>query len=112
MSTAHTALPWTTNVTKTDGAITHWHITGAKHGSVYPICNHTIEQEPTGAEQLENAAFIVRACNAHDDLVKALGQIAKLYEDRANATTIELAGLMYDSRCIARAALTKAAGAA
>lgn len=108
MSTAHTATPWTINVTKTDGAITHWHITGAKHGSAYPICNHTIEQEPTGAEQLENAEFIVRACNAHDDLVKALEAAERKFASLAHGFPAEFREVLQGTR----AALAKATGAA
>jgi hypothetical protein len=62
-------------------------------------------------KNVERWAPIVEG-NAHDDLVKALEQIAALYEERPNATTADLAGLMYDSRCIARAALAKATGTA
>lgn len=57
----HTPGPWNVNTTKVDGAIVRWHIASDKHGSVYPVCEHVIECEPSGAEQLANASLIAAA---------------------------------------------------
>ena len=57
----HSPAPWTVCRTKLEGAITHWHITDAKHGSVYPVCSHTLESEPDCSEQLANANLIAAA---------------------------------------------------
>lgn len=59
--TQHTKAPWVVCTTTVGGAVVRWHIAGAKHGSAYPICEHVIEQEPDGAEQLANACLIAAA---------------------------------------------------
>lgn len=51
-----------------------------------------------------NAAFIVRACNAHGELVKALKMILKTHDP------IETDEIMEDAREQARAAIAKAEG--
>jgi hypothetical protein len=57
----HTPGPWQVNLTRVDHAIVRWHIASEKHGSAFPICEHVIESEPTGAEQLANARLIAAA---------------------------------------------------
>lgn len=85
--TAHTKTPWSVCHTTMSKAITHWHIVGDRHGSVYPICRHTIEVEPDAAEQIANAAHIVKCVNNHKSLMDAL---EALYHDR-NRDTLDKA---------------------
>lgn len=70
----HTPGPWNVNTTKVDGAIVRWHIASDKHGSVYPVCEHVIECEPSGAEQLANASLIAAAPELLVALEQALEQ--------------------------------------
>ncbi len=63
---------WKCNQTTIDHAITHWHVTGPRHGSIYPICNHTIEENPSGSEQLANAQFIAAAPSIIHSLLQQL----------------------------------------
>jgi hypothetical protein len=91
---AHTPGPWMVNTTKLDGAIVRWHIASAKHGSTYPICEHILEGEPDGSEQLANAHLLAAA----PDILAALR-----YWFDAKATPGELARM-------AGAAIAKAEG--
>lgn len=61
---------------------------------------------PLDESSRENAELIARACNAHDDLVKALEWIATRYDD--SKSTSQVAEDAYDMSCVARAALAKA----
>lgn len=81
-------------------------IRGTKLGHKYKIANVPIPDHAGGTafeidESFDNAAFIVRACNAHDDLVQSLAlAIADLefaiaiigpkYPDRAEQISISL----------------------
>jgi hypothetical protein len=82
------------NITRVDHAIVRWHIASEKHGSAFPICEHVIESEPTGTEQLANARLIAAAPLMYE----ALDKIAYIGE----GTTPE------EMREIARAAIAKA----
>lgn len=55
-----------------------------------------------GPDGAANAEFITRACNAHDDLVYALREIANMGMDSTDKEIAE------EARRIARAALSKA----
>lgn len=71
----HTAAPWIA----VDGDMREIEITTQDRidNSFSPICEMDVDYTgQMGVEQKANAAFIVRACNAHDDLVKALQEIA------------------------------------
>jgi hypothetical protein len=61
MNAQHTPGSWTVNRTMVEGAVVRWHVASDRCGSVYPICEHVIEQEPDGAEQLANARLIAAA---------------------------------------------------
>lgn len=59
---SHTPTPWTNIASKKSGL---WHIESSIDAKVSgePVCS---------VPSRNNAAFIVRACNSHEDLVKAL----------------------------------------
>ena len=63
-------------------------------------CNHSINQGDDA--DAANAAFIVRAVNAHNDLVAAIEQVFNAAEDNGNMEDIDWDGL--------REALAKAKG--
>lgn len=100
MTTAHTATPWTVEqmpsgrITITSG---QFFVAGDDNG-------HGIHQD--------NAQFIVRACNAHDDLVRELTSLLAfahamhLTEAHQNADIVD-----YETFPEARAALAKAGAA-
>lgn len=60
-NTKHTQGPWTVCYSSLNKTITRWHISGPKHGSCYSVCEHVIECEPDGSEQLANANLIASA---------------------------------------------------
>lgn len=95
MSTQHTPTPW--HVAKDDPAA----IFNSMGGYVTRIDGNAVQ---TRAAIEGNAAFIVRACNAHDELVAALAQIARL-----SAEGEVSANMQYALGDIARAALAKVA---
>jgi hypothetical protein len=79
MEAAHTATPW--NLRKDGQSYNGQSIEAACMGNgYYAGIAHTTQRDPHptlggGIDQVTaeaNAAFIVRACNAHDDLVNAL----------------------------------------
>lgn len=95
---AHTPTPWYTGEGKAA------RIVYAQHG--FAVADATIYHariEPV-MEAEENAAFIVRACNAHDDLVAAL-QAAVARVEIANAEGDPIMSAWLPD---ARAALAKA----
>lgn len=65
MTTAHTATPWQVNDNDS------FQICDAD-GEVRGCAPIAFMHSAPRAEKIANAKFIVRACNAHDDLVKAL----------------------------------------
>jgi hypothetical protein len=56
-----------------------------------------------GPSPLANAAFIVRACNAYDDMLAALERVGKYFEQKGTAETQGVA-------CDVWAAIRKATG--
>ena len=74
--TKHTPGPWSVNVTRMNYAVVRWHIASSKYGSVYPICEHQIEQEPSGDEQLANARLIAAAPELLEALLLAREVVA------------------------------------
>lgn len=92
----HTPTPW--RYCKTNGSPTSGQhmIAGSKPGYLAEI------RDCGSGDVSANAAFIVRACNAHDELVAALRDIART--DRTTKTSAA------DLADIARAALAKAEG--
>ncbi len=70
MKTEHSVLPW--HADSIDQVRT-------KSGIVIARCERKERHEYMGSrEQSSNAAFIVRACNAHDDLVAALERALRI----------------------------------
>ena len=71
------------------------------------ICGAEADYDPISLDEPSNdwAALIVRAVNAHDDMLAAL---KKIYA-RVNRDELDMTGLAYDECCIiARAAISKA----
>lgn len=61
----HTGAPWRAQIAeRSDGEVTVAHITSADGIAIAQMAMHDNVRA--------NAAFIVRACNAHEELVKAL----------------------------------------
>jgi len=71
----HTPTPWT--VQQSD------HVGGLL---IKPVPGQVVAQCDEGSEMEANAAFIVRAVNAHDDLVAALKNCAPYYAVMGEAT--------------------------
>ena len=102
MDTKHTPTPWrrVENI-----------VCGPSDGYTDNIaaCAHRID-----ADQITNAAFIARACNAHDDLVAALVRLLRATEaDVEQCPEMDvLTAFETNSQAIqqARAALAKARG--
>ena len=86
MTTQHTPTPWQAPETIS------FYILGASE----------LGQFVANASTKANADFIVRACNAHDELVAALSQIARLASEGEVS-----ANMQYALGDIARAALAK-----
>jgi len=92
----HTPGPWQVNLTRVDHAIFRWHIASEKNGSAFPICEHVIESEPTGAEQLANARLIAAAPDllaAVEELVAAFGPGQPLPASRREAMRMGIAAI-------------------
>ena len=64
------------------------------------------------SDRFDTAAFIVRACNSHDDLVAALETIMRAHESGNNGAFIGEAVLCDHYADMARAALARAKGEA
>lgn len=64
----HTATPW-----KAVAGLNRWNITTTDKPRTYNICSINTER----MEQEANAAFIVTACNAHEDFLLLLQKIAR-----------------------------------
>jgi hypothetical protein len=62
----HTVIPWFINETLSSG-VAGYEVTGPNGEEIFDDNEFSCE-----APSLGNAAFIVRACNAHDELVAAL----------------------------------------
>jgi len=75
MEAKHTPTPW--HVGGRDGRIFY-----AADG--YAVSDATVFHGRHEGEHTANAEFIVRACNAHDDLVKALQGVIRV-ADRSTA---------------------------
>lgn len=71
MSENHTPTPWRTPV----GSPTY---IDDRNGRSIAICHRLCEGERMPAEA--NAAFIIRACNSHDTLVKTLEKLREYLE--------------------------------
>jgi len=95
MGTVHTATPW-----KNHGPNDKGRCLIADTGDS-GICEVFIGVNERGEA---NAAFIVRACNAHDDLVKALQRAERVLNHVGGAPSGEILGAWEE----ARAALAKA----
>ena len=102
MNAKHTPTPWSI-VPQNDGSsiIAKMHEDASKG---FRIVCHAWLRRDSQAEDQANAAFIVRAVNAHDDLVAALSNLVAIIEDGNKATTES------SSYACARAALAKARG--
>lgn len=76
METNHTPTPWTSGVTR---LIAGGYKSRISSGST-PICEvfTTTGADPKRAETVANAAFIVRACNAHEKLLAIVIKCSKL----------------------------------
>jgi hypothetical protein len=86
----HTPLPWHKDI--------HGHIGDSKGTNIASTWTTPDDNCPEGRPATANAAFIVRACNAHYDLLEALKAVVKI----ADRKTKE-----FDD---ARAAIAKAEG--
>jgi len=110
----HTPLPWETCVFKDN--MDEWGVHAPEHPEAIkndkPHPNQmehaiTICRGMTGPSKKENAAFIVHACNAHDDLLAALETIHSILAGAmCNPTLIDRGFLIG----IARVAIAKAKG--
>lgn len=113
MDTKHTPLPWRVDVgsraSGTSGAL-------VRDQNNLVVCE-AWPTDPNGAVQRENAAFIVRACNAYDkdqetirELVVALEEIARFPYQPENKGML-FPDAMDRMEDIAHAAIAKATGA-
>ena len=95
MNTKHTPLPWTAEV---------HHIVSRDTDGIARNNDNSSVAVAHGPDKESNAAFIVRACNAHDELVAALESALKTAEFEGAAPR--------PWHFAARAAITKAKGEA
>lgn len=81
MDAKHTKTPWDL-VPQNDGSsiLARFHEDRSKG---FRIVGHILLRKDSQVEDAANAAFIVRAVNAHDDLVKALKAINDFWSDVA-----------------------------
>lgn len=100
MNAQHTPTPWTAD----DGAV--WY--GDR-----PIRVLIADCSPAGGNDhaIGDATFIVRACNAHDELVAALREIAQMQPGQPkldmSAKVGDANAVAFDYQRIARAALAR-----
>ena len=105
--TAHTRTPWAYHKSKSGASHRIWDTSNAAGGIVEILPRFTFGEKQPGAEAIANAEFIVRACNAHDDLVAALEAVVtdgECYCENESAVRCPC------GHCLAVAALAKAAG--
>ncbi len=93
----HTMTPWIVDNVKTDGGLNITYVATATDEQISPIAKVTSHNASA------NAAFIVRACNTHDELVAAL-------EDAYQALSEEMGFYQSTTAIKIRAALRKAKG--
>ncbi len=107
MSAGHTATPWVYRKVKTSIGFAYRvgaeEIVNGTHGATVLYDDNTILNPHASGVQEANAEFIVRACNSHDDLVKAL----KLCAAVCSGETMNKNGLIKALEA-ARSALAKA----
>ncbi len=82
MSTEHTTTPWELVEGEDSHGHPYWHIYNGDF--VITDCKGQYGNFELNVEQVANAAFIVRAANAHDDLVAAAVRAIKAI-DNSNA---------------------------
>lgn len=108
MEVKHSKLPWALNKKEIPPII----YADPRDGSGEP-CIAILDGDaaafafPDVATCEANAAFIVRACNAHDDLVTAL-QLFVEYDSKGHDDGVEMMLLYADAINAAKAALAKA----
>lgn len=76
----HTALPWVVeegHIQRDSNGIRYWQITD-KHDAI--ACNQFCYANYNPAVNAANAAFIVRVCNSHYQLVSVLQELADVLE--------------------------------
>lgn len=106
---AHTPGPWVVEESRVQDTGTLFEtirsepISTSKEPDTGDIAYLTLRQREVRA----NAAFIVRACNAHDDLLALAREVASQFDDVKHPLSVE--GRLRDA---ARAAIAKATGAA
>ena len=108
MSTAHTGLPW---MVSEDRTTIRYDVSAYQWTKFGEFVASTKDEGQTPDIDAANAEFIVRACNAHDDLVKALQAARRDYID-ANAIAIPEEQAGYPLLVEMDAALARATGAA
>ena len=73
MTTQHTPTPWKVLQAGDPSGVPR--VTSDKGGVAVICVNRYMGEKGPSAEESANAAFIVRACNAHDELVAALREL-------------------------------------
>lgn len=68
-----------------------WHIAAPRYGSCYPICEHRIEENPSGKEQFANARLIAAAPELLD-IVYSYRQMFSEGRISENLGTLDLLG--------------------
>jgi len=99
--TEHTPTPWKVKVSR---------VNHLGYGQVEFNPPVVASDEEGMFVKVADGRFIERACNSHDELVEALGNLRKLYEDYHFRVTGGFSATMYGSDIVlaARAALAKA----
>lgn len=100
MTQLHTPTPWDINAFNMTSIIKVKPGPDSK-GNTYIDGRHSVkianvmgEDDMTWGERHANAEFIVRACNAHDDLVNALNEIEAMCGNDSLDTSTRLANVL------------------
>jgi hypothetical protein len=108
----HTPTPWTTRPVYENDGRHEIRSAGCDTVGYAPLAYVRGDKRLTGGDGAANATFIVRACNAHYELLAAAQMVIEKYDERK--AFLELAGRVTSMAGIEelRAAVARAAGGA
>lgn len=90
----HTAGPWEVSYHDANGQ----RIVSNKHIEICTCWHHCVGS--IEKEMEANAAFIVLACNNHDDLIAALSQMVDIWEGPRELAAVKFAAAVVNARAV------------